>query len=1297
MARLSNIDKSQYNTLLATDKIDASRGVLFKKISADGDITGIAPNTSAATILIGIGGVGVQTLDYIKGKVEKTMLPTWNQYIAFLGIDADNNEIKRTSYLSSQDEWIAMEDSALNAKLRGIDVNTPPTWHNLAAPDVMSNLTANMLTPDGSGRLRIMGKLKLHNVAAGSMAGYDKQIINTIHSIKGRLNHTRYEIYVIGSANGGTCSGCFLEMPSLLREAMGHTNVNIYGMLFLPDTMSAHPNINYRDEAIANGFATLRELDYHCAMEMRDGRISLWPYTGNTEPLVIESNRHFFTVPYLIGTQNGPTETSLEQAQETIAEYLISILGDYSTNGGTNFVHSSALNNVGVRKLQRGQHVQSYLDAQYNKPKTYGAIGFAECSAPVQIVRSYVVGNACDKAGIKSLSADKWQDEANIRSRSGNGYLVPFRGADCLEDATSGTKIAESIVQPLEDALKNVVYGFHADLSTHRRQGSNKPAFVFDWENVKKQNLPGKPGFISECDRIVREQTNVNADTRMQSELEKAFNAYMEKVHEYVREHGPHAFVNLYRGKFIPSNGDYGRGIEQMLKNIVHGSTSNGNVWHVESPEDAERAERQALKKITKEFSLGEKALQALGIKDPRQALVNEWRVKKQKVLNAKVNAKRTEIAIGDNKYLYQKFLVPAAMLCDDLEAFGNILDNLADAYTRMGKSVGDPQQFAVSCDNASEVNLASVDTKSYNWIKRQADTQIQNLNAREFRNSLVESFFANTEAWLAYPEDAIAKQKDGSYKLVNQEVGLPARSMFDSCVSAKIDNTLDVSIASLFKQVCISDSDYANLATNIIQMLNAKSAPLFHGQYNRAEIHISIMYPNSLNATGEGIKVVQAINAAASSQYNPASGMSYQIFGSDDTDTIRIYQFVMPLEMCRLTGLRDWEQVYKTEMAGARGMFMHGYSPCAELINESQMKYRDRRPWTEFPTPVAYTSDPKTLTNHYNGKVIDEGARQMVIDETIATARKMGLLYCEKSELGTVKGYIVKFAKLPEHWAPTCDDIAEGDNGYPSGKELIEAVVASFGGEKTLEDISEAVYLLGAGPLSKAAATEEQAWKNATQVLYVHIPLLHEVEDGIVHFQKFFSDYEKMIKEQERMRMPAMFGKILYAGKVWCKNNVWYFRQSKGQQTFLNTEPSRVSLLPPKYQNLLSNNMLYAYVYFRLTDSGKLTNEQYFELYNQATADYKSLSERVDSESGSDALDELKEWKTRIADFEQELATVPTALGAEFPEGLGMRRSSAPVPMNRKFRESMENMGFTKEEAQAFFDFYHKASMWNY
>ena len=77
--------------------------------------------------------------------------------------------------------------------------------------------------------------------------------------------------------------------------------------------------------------------------------------------------------------------------------------------------------------------------------------------------------------------------------------------------------------------------------------------------------------------------------------------------------------------------------------------------------------------------------------------------------------------------------------------------------------------------------------------------------------------------------------------------------------------------------------------------------------------------------------------------------------------------------------------------------------------------------------------------------------------------------------------------------------------------------------------------------------------------------------------------------------------------------------------------------------------------------------------------------------------MDELKSWKERIANFEKEVATVPAELGAEYPEGLAMKRSYAAIPVNRKFRENMENMGFTKEEAQAFFDFYYKASMWNY
>ena len=70
--------------------------------------------------------------------------------------------------------------------------------------------------------------------------------------------------------SGGTGSGCFLDTCYVIRKILednGYGNASIFGYFFLPDVITSIPELSNdarkRAQNYANGYAALRELDYH--------------------------------------------------------------------------------------------------------------------------------------------------------------------------------------------------------------------------------------------------------------------------------------------------------------------------------------------------------------------------------------------------------------------------------------------------------------------------------------------------------------------------------------------------------------------------------------------------------------------------------------------------------------------------------------------------------------------------------------------------------------------------------------------------------------------------------------------------------------------------------------------------------------------------------------------------------------------------------------------------------------------------------------------------------------------------
>ena len=96
MASLKNYNNEDYGILFGHSLMDATVNGTWTQI--------LNPDPNLRTIIIGVGGTGVRTLDQIKGTIQKNLAPAWKQYIGFLGIDASWTELDNAHYLNRHAE-----------------------------------------------------------------------------------------------------------------------------------------------------------------------------------------------------------------------------------------------------------------------------------------------------------------------------------------------------------------------------------------------------------------------------------------------------------------------------------------------------------------------------------------------------------------------------------------------------------------------------------------------------------------------------------------------------------------------------------------------------------------------------------------------------------------------------------------------------------------------------------------------------------------------------------------------------------------------------------------------------------------------------------------------------------------------------------------------------------------------------------------------------------------------------------------------------------------------------------------
>lgn len=1198
MPHLYDFDKETYATLLASEVLDASKGALF-------GATGLKPDDTNRTILIGLGGTGVRTIDYVKGAISKRLDPTWKKYIGFLGVDSSWTEFDGATYLDPA-ECVKVTKNGVAQRMQN-----PETYPAAVRSFMLPGEQLGSLSSDGAGRTRLVGKVKIHDQEPGNI-GVDEEIVSKLISLRTTLEALpataagSYQVYVIGSVCGGTCSGSFLEMPSLIRKAIPD-KIKVNAMLYLPDTLATLDPKN-ESQLYANGYASLKELNYYMGMYMRPEYAENWSYNSKADPvLTLKSSmaqEGFINVPYLVGTTNGAAVDAAQTAMETIAEFLISLLTKISVSAGGVFLTSAFESNataaakVGSKLTLPGFDGREASNEFHEFPKRFAAIGFAEASAPQKLVRAYTVGCVCEKAGLKPVSAT---ERASLAA-AGADVFLPFRGEDDLLNATEGTAKAKALLAPIEKILGIIHTGsfnFAEDLQETD----------ITWKKIK-DNAYDHPAIAGKTESIIKSRTNPDMMDNLRKRIQKAYDEYRKNVHEYVRKDGPFAFANLYEGRFTPVGTEFGTGISRMIQNLMDGKLIDGKNYNGWKDVETARNELDMIRRTIIDTKAGPLGIETSKHKDQAAqwvAAYNAWG-------KARINEVRREVALGTHGALHDSFQMPAAKLAQEVGAFGHILVNLTGIYQNHGKKMETYETFSTAQDNKTEVNLAAVNSASYNWLKAQAEGTLGNVNAHTLRDNLIDNFFSmgvdnlpNSQKWLDVPKQLVTTNVNGEVTLTVPDVAIPAREIFDKYLAEKFPATLDVSIETMFTQLQSTGVDYDATAHAIMSQLVIRSQPHFNGDIPADSLFSYIMYPSNLkSSSGEGPAIAAAIENAAQVVFP-----GVQVYASDDADSIMLYQMAAPMEIYRLADLENWEKHYEKGIYGIenRQAYLHGFSP--DVVVETKpgeaSKYVELTRWADYPAIARRKGDPRK-PDPETGKVSREGQLRLELDKLIDQAKTLGVLFSEK----TPDGWIVKRVHCNKSIAWKFDlmecqpDMTTGL--LPLGKALAEAVASQNG--KELADITRKVYLALGGLMDKAHETEELAWEFAARTLRAHVPMHIEVRETVKKFVVWAEEIFKFNRDIMKQFLPAKMVYMLKS-RILRRNEdgSWTYMQPNGTpKPVAALTPVMMKFLPPRDKFLVENGLLGYYLFTKLS-AVLSTSDAFDAAYDRARKTLEQLA----------------------------------------------------------------------------------------
>ncbi len=472
----------------------------------------------AASIIIGIGGTGVNTLKIIKKKVFSQLIPSnpgeavpRYDMIRFLAIDTDVTAVDDPQTVSDLQkdagEFLGIKPKNLAALL---DPQSPtgrtalrkrPELNNWMSVDKIQPLLAD----NGAGGIRQMGRFMLFM----NIQRVYEAISNAINdAMKGLQAGGRVNIHILAGLSGGTGSGAFIDVCYLVRKVLEHNGWDgkIFGYFFLPDVVIAKPQVrgNALKEQInrRNGYAAFRELDYLMGLDLADDEFRQ-QYGGTIGE--VRTQKPPVDLAHLISatdTEGNIPVKGFEYSLNVVADYIMAYLAHVELDGAKVGEDGGLTMEGHLANIVAGiSEINIRSGANYR----YTILGASNAEVPFSQIATYLAQKYYEK--VDSIGGSVPDDKAVDRFAKNVG----LGGIDELYSAlTRGTPDAGALWQRLNVVERKDVLYTPIDASNQHAQTLLMPAteWVAAYEGKVQSNFNGMDSALPSFERPNLGQNN---------------------------------------------------------------------------------------------------------------------------------------------------------------------------------------------------------------------------------------------------------------------------------------------------------------------------------------------------------------------------------------------------------------------------------------------------------------------------------------------------------------------------------------------------------------------------------------------------------------------------------------------------------------------------------------------------------------------------------------------------------------------------------------------------------------------
>lgn len=353
---------------------------------------------NGATIVIGLGGTGVDCLKNFKRQVYNRIKPDNHdsmessipeyKHIKFLAIDTAADSIKSDDEDVS-DSYDAIEKSEF-LKISVNDIVAALGAHSMLNRDKNMSWLAHEAEgdkppimikdmKDGAGGIRQAGRF--------AIIYRSTEIVNRLNALIQQAtsdHHTKLSIHIFAGIGGGTGSGSFLDVCYITKMLLAQNallgSTTVCGYFFMPDVNLSVPAISsdklLAEQIARNGYASLKELDYCMNLEANGGKWEQY-YDNNrySTQLAPVDLCHLVSSKTIEG---GHSENSYQYALNVVSDYVLEFTAD---QGGKFGMDQHRANVAGQMSMIKGETGANY---------TYGVIGASCAAVPYREINTYL-------------------------------------------------------------------------------------------------------------------------------------------------------------------------------------------------------------------------------------------------------------------------------------------------------------------------------------------------------------------------------------------------------------------------------------------------------------------------------------------------------------------------------------------------------------------------------------------------------------------------------------------------------------------------------------------------------------------------------------------------------------------------------------------------------------------------------------------------------------------------------------------------------------------------------------------